>query len=28
VLFVVCVYYFPYGIVGRLRLWRGSPNRR
>jgi branched-chain amino acid transport system permease protein len=28
VLFVLCVYYFPYGIVGRLRLGRGSSGRR
>ncbi|HTO48616.1 MAG TPA: branched-chain amino acid ABC transporter permease [Burkholderiales bacterium] len=28
VLFVVCVYYFPYGIVGRLRLGRDTPRRQ
>jgi len=27
VLFVLCVYYFPYGIVGRLRLGSGAPAR-
>jgi branched-chain amino acid transport system permease protein len=28
VLFVLCVYYFPYGIVGRLRLGGGSSGGR